>query len=82
MAQDTDLGHFSKVPVTIDAALDCGALPLGSVLEWTEGSLIRSLRPAGDSVDIRAGGRLIGAGEIVAIEGTMGVRITSLREIA
>ncbi len=82
MAALTELGHYARVPVTIDVALDCGTRPLSEGLEWTEGTLIRSSRPAGDSVDIHAGGRRIGAGEIVAIEGIMGVRITSLRETA
>jgi flagellar motor switch/type III secretory pathway protein FliN len=82
MTPPTDLGPYSRVPVLIDVALDCGTRELAEVLEWSEGSLIRSVRPAGDSVDIHAGGRLIGSGEIVAIEGIMGVRITSLRDVA
>ncbi len=75
-----ELGPFDRVPVTVEVALDCGSLPLGEISEWDEGSVIRSARPAGDNLEIRIGGRVVGSGEIVMIEGAVGVRITSLRE--
>jgi flagellar motor switch protein FliN len=81
MAALEELGHFADVPMTIDVALDCGSLPLSRMVQLSAGTVIRSLRPAGDNVDIHAGGALIGYGEVVPLEGTMGVRITGLKEV-
>lgn len=77
LPQATQLG---TVPVTIDIALDCGMLPLREVLELKSGSVLRSIRSAGDNLDIRIGGRVIAYGEIVPLEGMTGVRIAHVME--
>jgi flagellar motor switch protein FliN/FliY len=38
------------------------------------------MRAAGENIDILVGGTLIGSGEIVIIEETVGVRITDFNE--
>jgi flagellar motor switch protein FliN/FliY len=43
-------------------------------------SVIRIARSAGDNIDILVGATLIGFGEIVIIEDTVGVRITDFRQ--
>ena len=73
-------GHLASVPMPVDVALDCGPLTVERILNLKPGSVIRSLRPAGDNVDIRVSGLVIAYGEIVALEGLTGVRITRLRE--
>jgi flagellar motor switch/type III secretory pathway protein FliN len=79
MTSPADLGAFAKIPLTIDVALDCGTYPLGEVSGWTEGSVIRSAHAAGDNLEIRVGGKLVGSGELVPIEGSLALRITSLK---
>jgi flagellar motor switch protein FliN/FliY len=74
------VGHFGAVPVTIDISVDCGMLPVRQVLDLKAGSVIRSLRPAGDNLDLRIGGRVIAYGEIVPLEGMTGVRIAHVME--
>lgn len=74
------LGALGTIPVHVEVALDCGALPLERILSLQEGSVVPSRRAAGDNVDLHIGGKLIGYGEIVALEGVMGVRITHLKE--
>lgn len=73
-------GHLAAVPLPIDVALDCGTLTVESILGLKPGNVVRSLRPAGDNVDIRISGMVVAYGEIVALEGITGVRITRLRE--
>ena len=72
--------HLAYVPLPIDVALDCGTLTVQSILSLKPGNVLRSQRPAGDNVDIRIGGRVVAFGEIVALEGVTGVRITRLQE--
>lgn len=74
------VGRLGSVPLTIDVAIECGTLNVARVLEFELDTVIRSSRPAGDNVDIRVGGRLIAYGEIVALDGMAGVRITQLKE--
>ena len=38
-------------------------------------------RSAGENIDILAGGTLIGSGEVVIIEETVGIRITDFKEM-
>lgn len=80
MASLAQIGRLGAVPLTIDVSLDCGPLPVERVLELKEGSVLRSLRSAGDNLDIRIGNRLVAYGEIVPLESTMGVRITHVME--
>lgn len=74
------VGRLGAVPLTIDVAIECGTLAVARVLEFEPDKVIRSLRPAGDNVDIHVGGRLVAYGEIVALDGMAGVRITQLKE--
>jgi flagellar motor switch/type III secretory pathway protein FliN len=71
-----------QIPLTLMAALECPRMPLEQAANLEPGALIRSRQAAGDNVLIYAGGELIGHGEIVVFEGSMGVRITSLEEVA
>lgn len=73
-------GLLATVPLPIDIALDCGTLTVESIVGLKPGSVIRSLRSAGDNVDIRISGLVVAYGEIVVLEGLTGVRITRLRE--
>jgi flagellar motor switch protein FliN/FliY len=70
------VGHLADVPLEVEMELDRRVLALRDVLELEVGSVIRMSRSAGENIDILIGGRLVGFGEIVIIEDSMGVRIT------
>jgi flagellar motor switch protein FliN/FliY len=67
------------VPVEIEVELDRRMMKLREILEMQAGSIIEMQRSAGENIDIYIGKRLIGFGEIVIIENSMGVRITDFR---
>lgn len=75
------IGDLERVPMTLDADLECGTLSMRELLALGAGSIIRSDRPAGDNVDLRVGGKLVGYGEIIAIEKALAVRVTNVKEI-
>jgi len=54
-------------------------MSIAQILELSPESVIRISRSAGDNIDILVGATLIGYGEIVIIEDTVGVRITDFR---
>jgi flagellar motor switch protein FliN len=64
------------VMLDLEVELDRRVMRMCEVLELEEGSVIRMTRSAGENIDIIVGGALVGFGEIVIIEDTMGVRIT------
>ena len=75
------IAHFAKVPIVLEAMLDCGPMPVESIIRLQEGSVIRTLTPAGDNMLVRVGGKLVGYGEISGVEAQSAIRITNFTEI-
>ena len=71
-----DILLMSDVPMDVQVELDRRVMSLRDVLDLEVGSVIRMSRSAGENIDIVIAGALVGFGEIVIIEDTMGVRIT------
>jgi len=80
MSPQEKIALLSEVPVDIEVELDRRVMTLGEVLELDAGTVIRTVRSAGENIDIYIGGVLCGSGEIVVIENTLGVRITDFRD--
>ena len=71
-----EISHLADVPVDVEVELGRKIMTIAEILELNSDSVIRMTRSAGENIDIRVGGALIGFGEIVIIEDTVGVRIT------
>ncbi|HLJ17805.1 MAG TPA: FliM/FliN family flagellar motor switch protein [Bryobacteraceae bacterium] len=80
MAPLEEVAHLADVLIELNVKLDHRILPIRQILELEAGSVIKMSRSAGENIDILAGGTLIGFGEIVIIEDTVGVRITDFNE--
>lgn len=70
------IAHIADVLIDVEVELDRKVMTIGQIISLEESSVIRMTRSAGDNIDIRIGGSLVGYGEIVIIEETVGVRIT------
>jgi flagellar motor switch protein FliN/FliY len=75
-----EIGYWSDVPVYVDIELDRKIMTARQILTLEPGSVVKMPRSAGENIDILVGGTLIGSGEIVVIEETVGVRITDFVE--
>jgi type III secretion protein Q len=64
------------VEVTVELATQ--SFPLGEVAAWGAGPVVAFAQRLGESVALRAGGRVIARGELVDVDGQVGVRITAL----
>ena len=64
--------------VTLDVEVELGRriMTIAQILQLGPDSVVRMGRSAGDNIDILIGGALVGYGEIVIIEDSVGVRIT------
>lgn len=71
-----ETSFLADVPLRIEVELDRKVMTLAQILELDSGSVVRMTRSAGENIDILVGGTLVGFGEIVIIEETVGVRMT------
>jgi flagellar motor switch protein FliN/FliY len=76
MSSLEEIADFADVPVAVEVELGRRIMTIAQILELGPDSVIRMARSAGDNMDILVGGSLIGYGEIVIIEDSVGVRIT------
>ena len=71
---------YLDVPMDIEVELDRRILTVRQILDLDLGSVIRMNRSAGENLDVRIGGMLVGFGEIVVNESTTtGIRITDFK---
>lgn len=72
----TEVLPLVEVSLEVEVELARRVMTLGDILDLDVGSVIRMNRSAGENIDFSIGGALVGFGEIVIIEDTMGIRIT------
>jgi len=70
-----DLEHLLDVPLHFEAVLQGPAMRVGELLALAEGSIVRTGKPAGETVDVFAGGALIGFAELSDANGRRAVRM-------
>ena len=75
MTTPAELKHLLDVPLHFEAVLPGPALRVGELLALSEGSLIKTGRQAGETVEVFAGGSLIGFGELADANGRCAVRM-------
>jgi len=75
-----ELGLYLDVPMDVDVELDRRVLTVRQILALDVGAVIRMNRSAGENLDFRVGGALLGFGEIVANEASTGIRLTDFLE--
>ena len=73
-----ELERFYDVPIQVNVQLDQKRVTVADVLDLHVDSIVEMNRSAGENVDLMLDGRVIGNGEIVVIEDTMGLRVTDL----
>ena len=76
MTPQEQIAELADVPVDVEVELGRKVMTIAQILDLQPDSVVRIARSAGDNIDLLIGGALIGFGEIVIIEGALGVRIT------
>jgi len=66
------------VPVRVQAVLGRARMPVGDLLRLRIGTIIELDRRVGEPVDIFVNNRLIARGEVVLIDGALGVTLTEI----
>ena len=74
-----EIAGFVDVPLSIEVELGRPLLKLRDILDLEVGSVVGLARAAGENIDVRVGGALIGYAEIVVTENAAAVRITDFK---
>ncbi len=75
MSDSTDVFAAVQVEVTVELASQSASLE--TVASWAVGAVVEFPQRIGEAVLVRAGGRVIARGELVDVDGQVGVRITA-----
>jgi len=75
---DALAGLAPDVPVSLVAVIGKTSTSVGDLLKLRQGHVVELGRPPGETVDVVANGRLIARGELVDIDGQLGVRILKM----
>ncbi len=71
-------GLASDVPVQVVAVLGKRSFSMQDLMNFHVGQVVDLYRPANETVDLVVGGKLIAKGELVSIDGKLGVKIVKL----
>ncbi len=81
-AIDPQAAEFYDVPIELSVELDRRTMKIREILELQVGTVVKMNRSAGDNMSLLLQGVVVGYGEIVVIEDTIGIRITDLLQEA
>lgn len=79
--QEADLDEMEAVldvPVKVKAVLGGARVPVGELIQMRSGSVLELDRRVGEPVDVYVNGRMIARGELVLIDGLLGVTLTEI----
>ncbi|PIR20325.1 MAG: hypothetical protein COV45_07180 [Deltaproteobacteria bacterium CG11_big_fil_rev_8_21_14_0_20_47_16] len=71
-------GLAADVPVQVVAVLGKRSFSMQDLMKFHVGQVVDLYRPANETVDLVVGGKLVAKGELVSIDGKLGVKIIKL----
>ncbi len=75
---DMNLDVILDVPVTLSLEVGRTRMPIRSLLQLNQGSVVELERGAGEPLDVFVNGTLIAHGEVVVVNDRFGVRLTDV----
>lgn len=76
--QQKNLEMLYEIPVAITAELGSSVITIKDLLNFAPGSVVELDRLAGESIDIKVNGVLIGKGDVVIVNENFGLRVTEI----
>lgn len=77
-----DLEAVFDVPVRLSVVLGRTKMPVANLLKMDIGTVVELDRQVGEAIDIYVNDRLVARGEIVLVEGRLGVTMTEIIKAA
>lgn len=80
-AKARELSFFRHIPVNVTLEVASTELPLGDLMQVSEGAVIELDKAVGEPLDVRVNGRLLARGEVVAVNGKYGLRLVEIIDL-
>jgi flagellar motor switch protein FliN/FliY len=77
-AREINLDVILDVPVTLSLEVGRTRLPIRSLLQLNQGSVVELERAAGEPLDVYVNGTLVAHGEVVVVNEKFGIRLTDV----
>jgi flagellar motor switch protein FliN/FliY len=77
-ATDVNLDVILGVPVTLSLEVGRTRLPIRSLLQLNQGSVVELERASGEPLDVFVNGTLVAHGEVVVVNEKFGIRLTDV----
>ena len=77
-SERNDLNIIYDVPVNISAVVGCAKIKVSQLLKLGRGAIIELDKKVGDPVDIYVNNRSVAMGEIVVVDGNIGITMTEI----
>jgi flagellar motor switch protein FliN len=77
-AREVNVDHILDVPVTLSLEVGRTRLPIRSLLQLSQGSVVELERGAGEPLDVFVNGTLVAHGEVVVVNEKFGIRLTDV----
>ena len=75
-----DLNRFQEIKVTVSADLGRASVPLQTLMNLGQGSVLELDREIGSPVELVAQGVALASGEVVVVNGCFAIRVTKVYE--
>ena len=79
--QPQSLAVLRKLSVNIEVRLGATTVTIGELLDLQSGSVLALDKSVDEPVELLVGDQVIARGELVSVEGEMGVRLTEIVEV-
>lgn len=76
--KEKEMQFLKDIPVTITVELGRIQMPIEEILQLGPGSMVMLKRQVNEPIDLLVNGKLVGRGEIIAVDESFGVRITEI----
>ena len=76
--RDVNLDVILDVPVTLSLEVGRTRLPIRSLLQLNQGSVVELERSAGEPLDVYVNGTLVAHGEVVVVNDKFGIRLVDV----
>lgn len=78
LTEPNALGNLLDVELEVTASIASATMTVARILALGPDSVVEFARTVDEPIELRANGKLIARGDIVAIDGKFGLRISSL----
>ena len=79
--KNINLDMIMDIPIELSVEVGRRKMPLRTLLNLTQGSIIELNKLASESLELKVNGKVVALGEVVEVNGNFGIRITEIIDV-